>query len=169
MPNNYPWRKNVEDIESPDTFDREYVKNLRAEAARYRTEAKELKSQLEDFKSLDAQIKTVRVENELTRRGLTADPSWVQIQEGQSPIEAVDNFLVKFPEFNKDITEKSVEHKSVPKAISPNPNTASKESVHPSGVLGTRGLGEIKHDPIARNNLRDLYRDLLTSSSNQKD
>lgn len=157
----------MENIDSPDSFDREYVQELRKEAAKYRTEAKEYKSQLEELKSLEAQIKTVRIENELVRRGISADPTWIQIKDGQTPAEAVDNFLMKYPNFSGE-AEPSVEHKPVPKALGPNANTSvSNPGSMPNGTLGTRGLDEIKKDPIARSNLRDLYRDLLRTSSNQ--
>lgn len=158
----------MEENDTPNTFNREYVQELRQEAAKYRTEAKELKSQLEEFRSLDAQIKATRVENELIRRGIAADPGWIDMSEGQTPAEAVDNFLEKYPVFN-GASEQSVERKPVPKAIGPNQNNISKESNVPSGTLGTRGLDEIKTDPMARDNLRDLYRDLLRTSSNQTD
>lgn len=159
----------MEEENTPTTFDREYVKELRQEAAKYRTEAKELKSQLEEFKSLEAQISTVRVENELIRRGVNADPNWVKLNDGQTPAEAVDNFLEKFPEFKAGAEEPSVERKQVPKAISPNPNKAASADGTPVGALGNRGLNDIKNDPMARGSLRDLYRDLLRTSSNLPD
>jgi len=87
-----------------------------------------------------------------------------------SPSQAVDNFLEKYPQFVSGVLEtEKVEPKKVPKAISPNQNKAIKEGSYPTGALGTRDLNEIKKDPIARNNIRDLYRDLLQNSSNQKD
>lgn len=163
----------MENIDSPETFDKEYVKSLRQEAARYRTEAKELKSELESYRMLEAQINTVRVEAELTKRNVNADPSWIQLAEGQNPADAVDNFLEKFPQFIAGKMEASSEDKEpklskdVPKVISPNSNKASNPSSVPVGTLGNRDLKQIKDDPIARSNLRDLYRDLLSSSSNQ--
>lgn len=159
----------MEEEITPVSFDREYVQELRKEAAKYRTEAKEYKSQLEQLKSLDAQITTVRIENELIRRGINADPTWIRINEGQTPADAVENFLVKFPEFKAGTTEHNVEHKNVPKAISPNPNKASLPEGTPVGAIGNRSLTEVKNDPMARDSLRDLYRDLLRTSSNQPD
>lgn len=158
----------MSDNESPESFDKEYVKSLRAEAAKYRTELKETRQELDQYKTLEKQIHTVRIENELVRRGITANPEWIDFKDGMSPSQAVDNFLEKFPQFVGGVSEtEKVEPKKVPKAISPNPNTPSKESPYPSGVLGSRNLTEIKKDPIARNNIRDLYRDLLRTSSNQ--
>lgn len=158
----------MDEINSPESFDKEYVKSLREEAAKYRTQLKEVKTQLDEFKSLDKQINSVRIENELVRRGITANPEWVQIQEGQSPAQAIDNFLEKYPQFVVGVSEsEKAEPKKMPKAISPNQNNASHPGFGPNGMLGDRGLQEIKKDPIARGNLRDLYRDLLRTSSNQ--
>jgi len=158
----------MSDINSPESFDKDYVKSLREEAAKYRTQLKEIKTQLEEFKSLESQINSVRVENELVRRGVNASPEWIQINEGQSPAQAVDNFLEKFPQFVVGVSEpEKAEPKKVPKAISPNPNKAANVGLNPTGLLGTRALNEIKQDPVARGSLRDLYRDLLRTSSNQ--
>ena len=155
----------MEETNSPESFDRKYVQELRAEAAKYRTEAKELKTEIEQLRSLDAQIKAARIENELMRRGVEADPTWITIKDGQTPAEAVDKFLEKYPVFHGE-TEVGVEHKPVPKALAPNQNNVTSPAAVPNGTLGTRGLDEIKADPAARSNLRDLYRDLLRTSSN---
>lgn len=158
----------MSDINSPESFDKDYVKSLREEAAKYRTQLKEIKTQLEEFKSLESQINSVRIENELVRRGVNASPEWIQLSEGQSPAQAVDNFLEKFPQFVVGVSEpEKAEPKKVPKAISPNPNKAANVGLNPVGLLGTRALNEIKQDPVARGSLRDLYRDLLRTSSNQ--
>jgi hypothetical protein len=158
----------MSDINSPESFDKDYVKSLREEAAKYRTQLKEIKTQLEEFKSLESQINSVRIENELVRRGVNASPEWIQLNEGQSPAQAVDNFLEKFPQFVVGVSEpEKAEPKKVPKAISPNPNKAANVGLNPVGLLGTRALNEIKQDPVARGSLRDLYRDLLRTSSNQ--
>lgn len=158
----------MDDINSPESFDKEYVKALRDEAARYRTQLKEVRTQLDELQSLQSQINSVRIENELVRRGINATPDWIQIGEGQSPAQAVDNFLEKYPQFAVGVSEpEAVEPKKAPKAISPNQNNASHPGFGPNGMLGTRDLKEIKKDPIARGNLRDLYRDLLRTSSNQ--
>ena len=160
----------MSDINSSESFDKDYVKSLREEAAKYRTQLKEIRTQLEEFKIIDKQINTVRVENELIRRGVNASPEWIQLQEGQSPAQAVDNFLEKFPQFVVGVSEpEKVEPKKVPKAISPNPNKAANVGLNPVGLLGNRGLEEIKQDPIARSSIRDLYRDLLRTSSNHQE
>lgn len=155
-------------IDSPETFDAEYVKSIRQESAKYRTQAKELKSELEGYKGLEAQLTAIRIENEFIRRGIQAEPQWVQIQEGETPSQAVDHFLEKYPQFaggsfeGQEKDEPKAEPKDIPKAMSPKP-TNTRE------VPSNRSLDEIKNDPAARSNLTDLYRDLLKTSSNQKD
>lgn len=158
-----------DNIDSPETFDAEYVKSIRQESAKYRTQAKELKSELEGYKGLEAQLTAIRIENEFIRRGIQAEPQWVQIQEGETPSQAVDNFLEKYPQFaggslaGQEQEETKVEPKSIPKAMSPKPtNTTHSNTLN-------RSLDEIKTDPAARSNLTDLYRDLLKTTSNQKD
>lgn len=152
---------------TPDSFDPEYVKSLRQEAAKYRNQTKELKTELEGYKGLEAQISAIRIENEFMRRGISAEPQWVQIQEGENPSVAVDRFLEKYPQFTTGATQGSeeetkVEPKTFPKAMTPKPNNPNHPNLN-------RSLNEIKEDPAARNNLTDLYRDLLKTSSNQKD
>lgn len=156
-----------EQNDSPDSFDAEYVRTLRSEAAKYRNQTKELRTELDGFKGLEAQLSSIRVENEFIRRGIDAEPGWVSLTEGQSPSQAVDNFLEKYPQFaangiqGSEVQEK-VEPKAVPKALSPKKSNID----HPPSV---RGLDEIRKDPSARSNFTDLYRDLLKKNSNQKD
>lgn len=158
----------MSDIDNtPETFDADYVKSLRQEAAKYRNQTKDLKSELEGYKGLEAQISAIRIENEFMRRGISAEPQWVQIQEGQSPSEAVDNFLVKYPQFSngsagESVEESKVEPKTFPQAMPPKPTNTVHNSL-------TRDLKDIKEDPVARSNLTDLYRDLLKTESHQKD
>lgn len=161
-------------IESPDSFDADYVKGIRQEAAKYRTEAKELKAELEGFKGLEAQMQAIRIENEFIRRGINAEPQWVQFQEGETPSLAVDRFLEKYPQFQVDVggTQEKVQKeatkvdpKEVPGAMPP------KQNIRPNvdAKIQGRDLSEIKQDPVARTNLTDMYRDLLKSGSNLKD
>jgi hypothetical protein len=157
----------MSEIDTPETFDAEYVKSLRSEAAKYRNQTKELKSELEGFKGLEAQIGAIRIENEFIRRGITAEPSWVQVQEGESPSVAVDRFLEKYPQFSnggtvESVEESQVEPKTFPQAMPPKPTNTVHSNL-------TRDLEDIKKDPAARNNLTDLYRDLLKTDSHHKD
>ena len=152
--------------ESPESFDAEYVKDLRKEAARYRTQSKDLKTELEGYKGLEAQISEARVENELIRRGVTAQAEWVSLEPDQSPAEAVDKFLEKYPMFTngeEPEVQPEVEPKVVPTAMSPKPTVTSDNSWEAAG------LDAIRKDPVAKQNLTEVYRDLLKTSSNQTD
>lgn len=155
--------------ESPETFDADYVKQLRSEAAKYRTKAKDLSEELEGYKGLEAQIEAIRVENELVRRGIEAEPQWVQIQDGEDPSQAVDRFLENYPQFGagsqeqQPVEQEQESRKTYPKAMPPKPMNPNANN------WGQRSLDEIKEDPAARQNLTDVYRDLLKTSSNQKD
>lgn len=157
----------TDNVDTPETFDAEYVKSLRQEAAKYRSSLKELKSELEGYKGLEAQIGAIRIENEFMRRGIQAEPSWVQFQDGESPSEAVDRFLEKYPQFLGGSTQDTegaskVEPKTFPKAMPPKPSNVVHQNLQ-------RDLNDIKEDPVARANLTDLYRELLKTNSNQKD
>lgn len=153
--------------DTPETFDADYVKQIRSEAAKYRTQVKELKTELEGYKGLEAQIGAIRIENEFVRRGITAEPSWVQIQEGEAPSQAVDRFLEKYPQFATGGTTRSEEEEKVepthfPKAMPPKPTNTHHQPL-------SRDLEDIKKDPVQRQNLTDLYRDLLKTESHQRD
>lgn len=158
----------MSDQDTPETFDAEYVKQLRSEAAKYRSQVKELKTEMEGYKGLEAQISTIRIENEFVRRGITAEPSWVQIQEGEAPSQAVDRFLEKYPQFAGGGTQRTVEEEQtpaapeLPRSMPPKPTNTHHQPL-------SRDLEDIKKDPVQRQNLTDLYRDLLRSNSNQKD
>ena len=156
----------------PDTFDREYVSQLRTEAGKYRQQVKSLKEDIKEYKGLEAQVQNVRVENELVRRGVEADPSWVALGEGESPSEAVDNFLVKYPQFAGGTEPKvleSVEPTTIPQSMPPNASKANLPGPPAQGRMGNRSLDEIQKDPAARQTLREVYRDQLRTGSHQLD
>lgn len=153
----------MSEIESPESFDADYVKSLRSEAAKYRQRVKSLETELEGYHGLDAQLREVRIENELARRGINAEAAWVQMGADQSPAQAVDSFLEKYPMFGVGEKEPEVDPKQVPKAMTPSPTN------HNDTAWGKAGLDDIKQDPVARQNLTDVYRDLLKSSSNHQD
>ncbi len=157
----------------PESFDKEYVSQLRNEAGKYRQQVKELKSDLQKLQGLEAQVKEVRIENELVRRGVQADPSWVKLEEGQNPSEAVENFLEKYPQFSAgDFEPQAVyeeDPQELPRAMPPKQSKANVPGPKAQGALGHRSLDEVKKDPVARQNLREQYRSLLSRSSNQSD
>lgn len=144
-------------------FDAEYVKKLREEAAGWRTKYRELETQ--------GLYKDVQVE--LANQGIKADPTWVEIKEGQSVTDAVKDLVSKHPNLAP------VEVPTVP-VLSPTQDPHRVQAPHvmsvthpktevPSNPLHERSVEEIKKDPVARSRLRDLYRAKLAASSNQPD
>lgn len=142
-------------------FSREYVEKLRGEAAGYRTKLRELET---------AQA-TGSIEAELAKRGVKADPKWVEMGEGMSAHDAVENFVAQYPQLsttqapaNSQLPIQETNFKEVPKVQSPaNSNTNANST--PTG----RSLDEIKKDPTARSQLRDRYRQMLQQGSRQRD
>lgn len=163
---------------SEEVFDKEYVSNLRSEAAGWRTKTRELESQVAQLSKLDAEVKAVRVENELIRRGINIDPTWVSVQENQTIGEAIDMFAEKWPhlvatsqetvelEEESEVVEPKLSRK-VPPAMPPNPNKANVPGPQAKGSFGDRTMEEIKKDPRAKSQLTAQYRDLIRNSSHQ--
>lgn len=144
-----------------DTFDQEYVSKLREEAAQWRTK----------YRELEAQGLYKDVQLEFAKRNITADPSWVEITEGQSISDAVDGLVAKHP----NLSAPTLVAPTLPPEV-PSPKRVQGPSVITAGPSHTdtpvkpfrdRTPGEIKKDPVARSKLRDQYRALLASSSNQ--
>ena len=165
-----------EEEEGSATFDQEYVSQLRNEAGKYRQQVKSLKEDLKEYKGLEAQVQNVRIETELVRRGVQADPNWVSIGEDESPTEAVDHFLEKYPQFtdgtghiDEPMVKEAVEPLYIPNSMPPNPSKANIPGPPAQGKLGSRSLDEIQQDPMARQTLREVYRDQLRSGSHQID
>jgi hypothetical protein len=150
-------------------FDADYVKKLREEAADWRTK----------FRGLEAQSLYKDVNLELVSQGIKADPTWVQMIEGQSVKEAVEGFKTKYPHLATQPTTQVVvpAPTMVPASTTPAtpvvPTTPQVLQVVAPGTenqpdpLKARGLDEIKKDPVARSRLRDLYRAKLAEGSNQ--
>ena|ERR1044072_6964249 len=165
-----PLEGKVEDEQTPkpELFDKDYVTSLRQESAKYRTQVRELESQLADYSRLEAQINAVRIENELIRRGISADPGWIAMREGEDPATAVDSFLERYPQLAVEIkAEEEKKKKNMPKSLPPQENKTNTPGPQAAGFLGDRSLEEIKKDPVARDTLRDVYRDMLRRNSHQ--
>lgn len=152
----------------------EYIRELRAEAKEWRLKAQDLKSELEKVDQLESEIKSTRVENELIRRGVQAEPTWVPINEGQSTAEAVDAFLEKYPHLKTSSAQENSEEQAVeepankqPERKAPDPlprDTNNSSGSVSSGHLKGRTVEEIRTDPKARRNAADLYQSLLYKS-----
>lgn len=146
-------------------FDREYVSQLRSEAANYRTKVKDLESKLEQYSQLEAEIRAVRVENELTKRGVQADPRWVPLDRDDDPAKAVDEFLDRYPHLKpqQDGGSSPRIKDNVPDPLKGNSNQPAPNAS--KGAFQGRSIDEIRQDPAARRNLADLYRELLARES----
>jgi hypothetical protein len=155
-------------------FDAEYVKKIREEAAGWRTK----------YRELESEVAYSKVEAELARRGVKADPSWVTLKEGQKISEAVDALVKQHPHLvgstgqpvvpteETEPQAKPTPHvirPSLPKAMTPGGSNTNSPGADPTSLYGKRTFEEIKKDPVARSKLRDHYRQLLASSSNQID
>lgn len=143
-------------------FNEEYVKQLREENAKWRTKVREL----------EAQQHQVQVEAELVKRGIQADPGWVQMEEGQSVGEAIDALVAKYPSLQSKQVEEPLfdqepEPKHVPKPMAPsNPRTNTPKPARTQRIT-SRNIAEIRKDPKARAKVRDRYRQMLVKGSNQ--
>jgi len=144
---------------NPGGFSADYIKELRDEAASWRTKFRE---QEQKTTTLEAEVGKLVKEHtlgtELAKRNLNVDPSWITLEEGKSPKEAVDAFLEKYPQFSSE------------GAGSPEPEPKPNQGRRPmtpqrpnSNVprFANSDYESVKKDPIARAKLRDHYRSLL--------
>ena len=142
-------------------FSEDYVKELRSEAAQWRTK----------FRELEVSNESKDVENELLRRGIEAEPQWVTKSDNQSVSDAVDSFLVKHPKFqvagDEEITE--IEREPKPKPMVRSIQQTNQQGPKSKGTFTGRTSEEIKKDPKARQALRHHYRELLATSGNRGD
>lgn len=154
-------------VEDRKEFDESYVKKLREENASWRTKCREL----------EAQTHAAEVDSELVRQGLKADPSWVQIEEGQSVADAVKALAEQHPHLQSKVMPDVVSDLDFtpvarPMSVKPiQPSTQRSTTPKPATAtrITTRNISEIKKDPVARAKVRDFYRDLLKSNSNQRE
>lgn len=144
------------------TFSEEYVRELRAENAQWRTKYRELEAQQTKF----------QVKEELLSQGASTkvNPKWVEQSEGETISDAVSRFLVDYPEWKSSVEGPPVDdgRKNLPK---PKPGTPRKNSNTPGpnpSLSGNRELKELREDPKARSQLRSQYRELVAQASNRK-
>jgi hypothetical protein len=155
-----------EETQNGNGFSAEYVEQLRKENASWRKKVREL----EVTQTISA------VGLELARRGVEADASWVKLEEGQSVQEAVESFVERYPRL---VTTTAAPHMAneeppAPRTPAPAPMSTNGKNVNTpgpkaGGLLAHRSPEEIKADPVSRKALQEYYRDLLRTSSNQKD
>lgn len=152
-----------------EQFDAEYVKKLREEAAKWRTQCREL----------EAQQKNSVVQVELAKRGIQADPSWVRVEDGQDVGEAIDALVAQYPHLGPAkqavtdsdpldfLLEEAPKPRMTPKPIAPSTPQSTTPKPARAARITKRNINEIRKDPKARAKVRDLYRDLLAKGSNQ--
>jgi len=151
------------------TYDEDYVKKLREEAAGWRVKYRELETQNE----------RTTVEAELAKRGIKADPNWVSIEQGQSVGDAIDNLVEQYPHLKAEpITNEpgddllldltpAPKQRTMPKPIAPSSQNTTNPKPVKSARITSKNITEIRKDPQTRAKVRDLYRELLTRGSNQ--
>lgn len=153
---------------SESGYSQEYVEKLRREAADWRTK----------YRDLESGTMNDKISVELAKRGVQAEPSWVQVNDGMSAIDAVENFVAKYPHLvdqaptnNTQETPSNTEPPvrqpiaRAPAAEPPGGKRNTNQSVNPQQG---RALSEIKKDPVARGQLRDRYRQMLQEQSRQR-
>lgn len=123
---------------------------------------------------LEAQNQLASVGMELARRGITADPSWVKLDEGVEIGEAIDSFVQQYPQLATRFVADEEHEEPAPRATAPAALPPSSKQVNGAGppakgATRHRNLEEIKKDPVARQRLREEYRELLKNSSHQVD
>lgn len=149
-------------LEGQKSFSLEYVQELRQEAASYRTKCKKLEA-------------SGLVMQELAARGIQADPSWINVTEGQTVGQAVDALVAKFPHLKvaQQPADQNVPATSpltpTVKPLTPPAQQSTQTVKTADQLLAERNFAEIKKDPKARGALRDHYRELLRQQSHQRE
>ena len=141
-------------------YSQEYVKELREEAASYRVKARDAETKYNELQTSVNQSNVVNdVNSEFTKRGITADPSWVKMEDGVTASVAVDKFLKDYPQFGTTTQPAQ----PVIKGQAPISPTTKNTNI-PNTVKSE--LGAVKNDPVARASLREHYRALLANNAN---
>lgn len=140
-------------VQVEPVYSKEYVSSLREEAATWRTKLRETE---EKVKTLEGKTTIDSVSKILTDKGVKADASWVKLEQGMTPEQAVDKFIELYPHLVNKETPKPKETNK--------PNPQKKENTNADNrFVANQDLDAVKQDPIGRAKLRDHYRSLLTS------
>lgn len=139
-------------------FTTEYVKELREEAASWRTKYRDTERK---YNELDKQVKeavtTSKIEQEINKRGLKINPSFIKLGDDKDPVKAVDSFLEEYPQFAGESVKETVRREHV--------KPISTEKKNTNMTIKSDSVMEVKNDPIARAKLRDHYRALMNRGS----
>ena len=142
-------------------FSPEYVKELREEAAGWRTKFRETETKLQDLEeNLNVAVVVSKVKEEISKRGLKINPDFITLGEDGDPVKAVDTFLEEYPQFAVEPTTKHTQEVNRAK-----PSTSHKTNTNVNKAQ-FGNIQDIKKDPIARAKLRDQYRSMLGRGDN---
>lgn len=142
-------------------YSADYVKQLREEAATWRTKYREVEEKVNQIEADRSKEKrTLGIQEEFAKRGIQGvNPSWVEIPEGMTPDIAVEKFLKDYPSFLKEEKPEGRPRAPYNKPMIPHGENTNIENTAKSE------LNAIKKDPVAREKLRHLYRGMLATSS----
>lgn len=137
-------------------YSTEYVKELRDEAASWRTKLRDTENRLTSLEAdIAKNVKVSTIKEELSKRNLNIDVDFIKLEQGDSASTAVDNFLKKYPQFGEPTVSEPTR-----KPLPPN-----KRNTNAPAVIN-EDYAAVKKDPIARTKLRELYRSMLADRSN---
>jgi len=148
---------------NPGSYSADYVKELRDEAASWRTKFRDAEQSLSSMNDkLASMEKTFTLKSELDKRGVAVDPSWVKVEEGMSPSQAVDKFVEQYPQFQTENNQNNSQPQPSP---TPRPMKPEKQNSN-APKFKDSDYKSIKNDPVARSKLRDMYRSMLGDGNN---
>jgi hypothetical protein len=136
-------------------FSPDYVKELREEAASWRTKFREAETKAITLEQSIHQMTTgAKVKEEIAKRGLKINPDFIKLDKDGDATKAIDAFLEEYPQFAAESTQ-------VPSQTQPRrgvkPVTVEKPHSM-SQPLSSNKIMDAKNDPMARAKLRDQYR-----------
>lgn len=141
-------------------FSPEYVKELREEAASWRTKYREAETKAQTLEqNLHIANIVSNVKNEIDKRGLKINPEFITIGDDGDAAKAVDAFLEEYPQFAMT-SEPPRRAQNFEKPIPSSKSNTNNNPVRKGNIM------DIKNDPIARAKLRDQYRSMLGRGDN---
>lgn len=141
-------------------FSPEYVKELREEAASWRTKFRETESRVQQLEqTINMSTIISNVKSEISKRGLKINPEFITIGEDGDAVKAVDAFLEEYPQFAMP-ADQPRQTQTFEKPIASQKSNTNNIPVRKGNIM------DIKNDPIARAKLRDQYRSMLGRGDN---
>lgn len=143
-------------------FSPDYVKELREEAASWRTKYRETETKVQTLEQSIAQLTSgSKVKEEISKRGLKINPDFIKLDKDGDAAKAVDKFLEDYPQFAVESTQQVI--KPVKKGIKP----IAGEKTNTNNNPAQKGnIMDVKKDPLARAKLREQYRSMLGHGDN---